>query len=250
MFDNHILMKSTLVESTLVQSILTRGLTSERHSLILFSSESDSLTHRKELTVTTRNRSDEDKAKVRKAMLEAAGELLVKEGYDGLTLAKVGKRVGFTTTNVYRYFENKNDLIYAAIEDAFVEFGERLEEAKGSTDDPLERIFALGRAYVKFAFDHPAPYYLMFVDKTDYLFGEREVPGVDKLGYLFEAVGEAMQAGVIRQGKVEAVAHVLWGQLHGLLMLTDAMPFINEAQGKEGIEEAFEMIRAGLKPSV
>ena len=198
--------------------------------------------------MTTRHRSDEDKAKVRKAMLEAAGELLVEKGYDGLTLAKVGKKVGFTTTNVYRYFDSKNDLIYAAIEDAFVEFGERLEEAKGSTDDPLERIFALGRAYVQFAFDHPVPYYLMFVDKTDYLFGEREVPGVDKLRYLFDAVGEAMQAGVIRQGEVEAVAHVLWGQLHGLLMLADAMPFISEAQGKEAIEEAFKMIRAGLKP--
>lgn len=197
----------------------------------------------------TRNRSDDDKAKVRKAMLEAARELLVEKGYDGLTLGKVGKKVGFTTTNVYRYFDNKNDLIYAAIEDAFVTFGERLEEAKGSTDKPFERIFALGRAYVQFARDHPVPYYLMFVDKTDYLFGEREVPGVDKLSYLFEAVGEAIHAGTIRQGNVETTAHVLWGQLHGILMLTDAMPFMSRAQGEEAIEEAFTMMRLGLQPN-
>ncbi len=196
----------------------------------------------------TRNRSDDDKARVRKAMLEAASELLVERGYDGLTLAEVGKKVGFATTNVYRYFDNKNDLIYAAIEDAFVAFGERLEVAKRSTDEPFERIFALGRAYVQFAADHPAPYYLMFVDKTDYLFGERVVPGVDKLGYLFEAVGEAMQAGAMQRGNVEATAHVLWGQLHGVLMLTDAMPFISEVQGEEAIEEAFTMMRLGLQP--
>ncbi len=195
----------------------------------------------------TRNRNDEDKAKVRKAMLEAAGELLVKDGYDALTLAKVGKRVGFTTTNVYRYFENKDDLIYAAIEDSFVAFGERLEEAKLATDDPLGRIFTLGRAYVQFAADYPVSYQLMFVDKTDYLFGEREVPGVDKLGYLFEAVGEAMQAGAVRQGNVESIAHALWGQLHGVLMLTNAMPFISQAQGEEALEEAFAMMRLGLQ---
>ena len=194
----------------------------------------------------TRNRSDDDKAKIRKAMLEAAGELLVERGYDGLTLAEVGKRVGFTTTNVYRYFDNKNDLIYAAIEDSFVAFGERLEAAKQSAENPFERIFVLGRAYVQFAYDHPVSYHLMFVDKTDYLFGEREVPGVDKLGYLFEAVGEAMHAGTIRQGNVETTAHVLWGQLHGILMLTDAMPFISEKQGEEAIEEAFAMMRLGL----
>ena len=195
----------------------------------------------------TRNRNDEDKAKVRKAMLEAAGELLVEEGYDALTLAKVGKKVGFTTTNVYRYFENKNDLIYAAIEDAFIEFGQRLEAAKQSTPDPFERIFALGHAYVQFAYDYPVPYYLMFVAKTDYLFGEREVPGVAKLSYLFEAVGEAMQVGAIRQGKVESMAHALWGQLHGVLMLTDAMPFISKVQGKEALEEAFEMMKISLQ---
>ena len=200
--------------------------------------------------MTTRHRSEEDKARVRKAMLGAAGELLVNEGYDGLTLAKVGKRVGFTTTNVYRYFENKDDLIYAAVEEAFVGFGERLEAAKQSTGDPFERIFVLGRAYVQFASDHPVPYQLMFVDKTDYLFGEREVPGVDKLGYLFDAVGEAMAAGTIRQGNVEAMAHVLWGQLHGVLTLADAMPFISEEKGKEAIEEAFTMMRTGLQPAV
>lgn len=196
----------------------------------------------------TRNRSDDDKARVRKAMLEAASELLVERGYDGLTLAEVGKKVGFTTTNVYRYFDNKNDLIYAAIEDSFVAFGERLEAAKQSTENPFERIFTLGRAYVQFAHDHPVSYQLMFVDKTDYLFGEREVPGVDKLSYLFEAVGEAMQAGAIRHGNVEATAHVLWGQLHGILMLTDAMPFISRAQGEEAMEEAFAMMRLSLQP--
>ncbi len=196
----------------------------------------------------TRNRSDDDKARVRKAMLEAASELLVERGYDGLTLAEVGKKVGFTTTNVYRYFDNKNDLIYAAIEDSFVAFGERLEEAKRSAENPFERIFALGRAYVQFAHDHPVSYQLMFVDKTDYLFGEREVPGVDKLSYLFEAVGEAMHVGTVRQGNVETTAHVLWGQLHGILMLTDAIPFISRAQGEEAIEEAFALMRLSLQP--
>lgn len=198
----------------------------------------------------TRNRNDEDKARIRKAMLEAAAELLVNEGYDALTLAKVGKKVGFTTTNVYRYFDNKDDLIYAAVEDSFVAFGERLEAAKQATESPFERIFALGRAYVQFAYDYPVSYHLMFVDKTDYLFGEREVPGLDKLSYLFETVAEAMQAGAVRQGNVESIAHALWGQLHGVLMLTEAMPFISEAQGKEALEEAFVIMKLGLKPSV
>ncbi len=197
---------------------------------------------------STRNRSDGDKAKVRKAMLEAAGELLVERGYDGVTITAIGQRVGFTATNIYRYFETKDDLIYAAIEEAFVEFGQRLERAYHSSDDPLERILALGRAYVAFAKDHPVPYELMFVLKTDYLFTEREVPSIDKLSYIVQALGEAMAAGAVRQGNPQAMANTLWGLLHGVITLSAAMPFIDEQQREEALEEVFTVVNLSLKP--
>ncbi len=196
----------------------------------------------------TRHRSSVDKAKVRQAMTLAAAELLVEAGYEGVTLAKVAKRVGFATTNIYRYFDSKDDLIYAAIEDGFVAFGERLEAAYRSTDDPLERILTLGRAYAQFAADYPVHYELMFVLKTDYLFGERDVPGVDKLGYLTKALGEAMAQGVIRQGNVQAMANTQWALLHGVITLSNAMPFIDDKQREEALEEAFTVTRMSLKP--
>lgn len=194
--------------------------------------------------MTSRHRSEEDKAKVRKAMAQAAGELLVKKGYDGVTLAKVGKKVGFTTTNVYRYFDSKDDLIYAAVEGSFVEFGERLEQAKQSAADPLERVHSLGRAYLQFADDHPVAYHLMFVAETD--FGEREIPGVDKLRYLTEAVAEAMHAGEV-EGDPIAVTDTLWALMHGVVMLAQVIPFIDEARREAMIEEAFNLTDLVLK---
>lgn len=196
----------------------------------------------------TRHRSFTDKAKVKQAMTRAAAELLVEAGYEGVTLAKVAKRVGFATTNVYRYFRSKDDLIYAAVEDGFVAFGERLETAYRSTDRPLERILALGRAYVQFAADYPVHYELMFTLKTDYLFGERPVPGVDKLGYLTRALEEATAAGVVRQGNVRAMANAYWALLHGVITLANAMPFINAEQREEALTEAFTVTRLSLRP--
>ena len=192
------------------------------------------------------NRSSEDKAKVRAAMTRAAAELLTEEGYDGVTLAKVGKQVGFTTTNVYRYFESKDDLIYAAVEDAFVAFGARLEQAKQSTPDPLERIHSLGRAYLEFAADHPVAYHLMFVDETD--FGEREIPGVDKLRYLTEAVAEGVTLGQVRNSDVTAMADTLWALLHGVVTLARTMPFIDEARKEAMVAEAFKVVSLSLPP--
>ncbi len=196
----------------------------------------------------TRHRSDRDKAKVRQAMTQAAAELLVEAGYEGVTLAKVAKRVGFATTNIYRYFDSKDDLIYAAIEDGFVAFRERLEAAYRSTDEPMERILALGRAYVLFAADYPVHYELMFVLKTGYLFGERDMPGVDTLGYLTQALGEAMAQGAVRQGDVQAMANTQWALLHGVITLSNAMPFIDDRQREEALEEAFTVTKLSLEP--
>jgi len=198
--------------------------------------------------VLTRNRSSHDKAKIRRAMLHAAGELLVEKGYEGVTLAKVAKKVGFATTNIYRYFDSKDDLIYAAIEDGFVSFGKRLEAAYRSTDEPMARILALGRAYAQFAADYPVHYELMFVLKTDYLFGERDVPGVDKLGYLTQALGEAMAQGAVRQGNLQAMANTQWALLHGVITLSNAMPFIDDKQREEALEEAFTVTKLSLSP--
>ncbi len=127
-------------------------------------------------------------------------------------------------------------------------FGERLEAAYRSTAEPMERIIALGRAYVQFAADYPVHYELMFVLKTDYLFGEREVPGVDKLGYLTQALEEAMAQGVIRQGNLQAMVNTQWGLLHGVIILSNAMPFIDDAQREEALEEAFVVTELSLKP--
>ncbi|MEM7737315.1 MAG: TetR/AcrR family transcriptional regulator [Deinococcota bacterium] len=194
----------------------------------------------------TRNRSHDAKAKVRTAMLEAAGELLIEHGYEGLTLAKVAKKVGFATTNIYRYFDSKDDLLYATIEDAFVEFGERLEHAYVSQTDPIERLLALGHAYVDFADEHPVPYTLMFVLKTDYLFSQRQVPGIGKLGYLTKAIEEGMTTGAIRQVDAPALSHVLWGLLHGIVTLADAMPLWDEYTKEAALHEAFKTIRLSL----
>lgn len=196
----------------------------------------------------TRNRNDHDKAKVKQAMTQAAAEMLVEKGYEGVTLAKVAKKVGFATTNIYRYFDSKDDLIYAAIEDGFVAFGERLEAAYRNTDEPMERILALGQAYAQFAADYPAHYELMFVLKTNYLFGERDVPGVDKLSYLTQALGEAMAQGAIRQGNLQAMANAQWALLHGVITLSNAMPFIDDNQREEALEEAINVTRLSLKP--
>lgn len=189
-----------------------------------------------------RHRSEAGKQQVRQRLLDAATFLFLQGGYDSFSLRKVAERAGFTPGNVYRYFDHKDDLLYSAVEDGFVQFGDYLEKALASTADPYGRVLALSRAYLHFAHEHPRHYELLFVRRTDELFTTRPVPGLDKLALVGQAVGEAMTAGVIRQGDVEATTDGIWALLHGAVSLSLAMPFFDEVRSARLQKEVFEML--------
>ena len=191
-----------------------------------------------------RHRSVEDKEEVRQAMLEATRGLLLDGGYHMVTLGKVGKKVGFTTTNVYRYFKDKNDLIYAAIEELFVELGVELARLSKEMPDPVARIFAFCRSYLDFAERYPISYRLMFIDEFD--LGDRPVPGLSYLGYVTTALDQAIRQGTLRTSDVEGVAYTVWGMLHGVVMALRLIPGEQEEQKNRIVARTMRCIEHAL----
>src|SRR2546427_10653015 len=120
-------------------------------------------TQAKRLRQAIRHRQDQEKQELRQAILTAAGELFLEQGYDRFSLRKVAERVGYSPTTIYLYFRDKDDLLFTVVDEGFVRFGHHLAEAAESQEDPWERIIALGRAYVTFGLQNPVYYQLMFL---------------------------------------------------------------------------------------
>jgi AcrR family transcriptional regulator len=51
-----------------------------------------------------------------RAILEAAHELVIEDGFDGLTMAAVAQRAGVSTATLYRRFSDKVDLVTTVID--------------------------------------------------------------------------------------------------------------------------------------
>ena len=87
-------------------------------------------------------------------ILEAAREVLLERGAADLSLREIARRAGFSPGALYKYFDNKDDVIKALADEAMgallVEFG------KVATDlPPDERALELGMAYLEFARHNP-----------------------------------------------------------------------------------------------
>lgn len=97
------------------------------------------------------------------ALLAAAEKILEKEGIQALTLRAVARAVGVSHTAPQNHFDDLTALLSELAAMGFQRFSAALTAASATGgDDPRARNRAAGRAYVRFAQDHPGLFVLMY----------------------------------------------------------------------------------------
>src|SRR4029079_2689988 len=79
---------------------------------------------------------------LRRAILDAAREAFVQDGYEGVSMRKLAERVGCSHGNLYLHFKDKEALCDCLVEESFDQLAQGLrhivEASKG--DDTVELI--------------------------------------------------------------------------------------------------------------
>jgi AcrR family transcriptional regulator len=156
---------------------------------------------------------------LRRALLDAALEVLDREEASALTLREVARRAGVTHAAPYRHFADKEALLAAVAEEGFqmltAAMRERAAPVKG---DPRKELEAIGTAYVCFATTQRAHFQVMFGNDVDWRCEHRELEEkADRcFGLLISAVQACQVAGLIRPGDPFPVALCAWSMVHGL----------------------------------
>jgi AcrR family transcriptional regulator len=208
-------------------------------------------TQAQRVRVASRARREREREGLRRIILDAAGQLFLEQGYEGFSMRRVAERIGYSATTIYRYYEDKDDLLFAVVNEGFSEFARQLREAAESVSNPLKRLEALWHAYLRFGLSNPVYYQMMFMQRTDLLFESRREqsgPMIESFDVLQTAVGAAMDAGVIKRGEVLTYSRVIWSLVHGVtaLALADPKRFTPEVVEKNS-RLALKMIALGLR---
>ena len=130
---------------------------------------------RKRLTRSTYHHGD-----LRRALVDAAVEIITDKGAEAFTLREAARRLGVNHRAAYRHFADKTSLLAAVAEQGFAALVEltRAEIAAtglaqerepgrhavgvGGATDAEGRLLAMARAYVAWADRHPAHFRVMF----------------------------------------------------------------------------------------
>jgi AcrR family transcriptional regulator len=150
---------------------------------------------------------------LRRALVEAALELLLEGGTEALGMRELARRVGVSAAAPYRHFRDKQALIQAVAAAGFALFLEAIDKAKA--DVPAEEQFgAMAEAYVQFALRYPRLYRLMFSSELG-KFEDKALRRAADAAYESLAVAAARQD---PEAPGEAAISA-WAFVHGLSML-------------------------------
>src|SRR5262245_26745665 len=179
-------------------------------------------------------------------ILEAASELLSKEGASALSVRRIAAAAGCSTMGLYSRFGGKDGVV----DELYAEGFERLVEGirqNPLTDDPLADLRRGLHCYRDTALANATHYMVMFGGAVP---GFEPSPESHELAHgafagLVAKVARCTEAGVL-EGSPERIAEVLWGSIHGLVMLelVGINPLTSDVETR--FEEALDVLFRGF----
>ena len=173
-----------------------------------------------------KERREREKSETRDKILDAARELFVTEGFEGVSMRKVAEKIEYSPTAIYVHFADKEELFRELCHQDYARLAQVFQSSVMSTN-PIERLKQIGAIYIDFGTRYPNHYKFMFMtshpphepDEVD-----REMmgnPEMDAYAFLKWAVQQALDESCFREELTDAelISQTLWASVHGVISL-------------------------------
>ncbi len=203
--------------------------------------------------MNVKERRDRGHEEMRQAILAAARELFLEEGYENASIRKIAERIGYSPAAIYRYFGSKEDIFFAVAETGFRLFMRAMKGVRRA-DDPVESLRRRFWRYYAFSTSQPEYFALMFVD--------RSVPRLtrewERLAFmrttreeLSDAIAACVNSGAFPASTdPDAVFHILATAVHGAAVIRLSDRFIPRRTADALARDVLETTLAGLRQGI
>lgn len=172
-----------------------------------------------------RIKSPEEREQTRQQIIDAARELFVNKGVEAVTMREIAKRIGYSPTSIYLYFDDKDALLRAICDADLFILATKLKQVMEIVD-PVERLLAIGHNYAEFALTHPNHYRMLFMTPRPIYDPslsslERNSAEQDAYYLLKMVVNDVYLAGQFKPEiqNPDLVAQTIWAATHGVCSL-------------------------------
>jgi AcrR family transcriptional regulator len=202
-----------------------------------------------------KDRRARQKTLLRQQILDAARELLVKDGYEKLSMRRVAERIDYSPTAIYLHFKDKQELVFSLCQETFGKLVHELDTLPDEFADPLVRLRKGMERYVAFGLKHPDHYVPAFsVPPPEDLDPKRKEAmtnpssnGMRALGCMRDCIAEGVKAKKLRKVDPDLAARAAWAGLHGITSLLIAHRDFPWGDPQAVIDLTIDTLIAGLR---
>jgi AcrR family transcriptional regulator len=193
------------------------------------------------------------KGLLRQEILDAARDILVREGYEGLSMRKVAEKIDYSPTAIYVHFKDRDDLVFCVCEQLMEGLVRQLQDVVERTPDPLIALKKGLRRYVEFGLQHPQHYQATFGiphghdPQKDARYLEPGTMSMQAFAFLPRLVGECVKQKKLARVDVHTASCALWAGVHGITSLLIVMPNFKWSHPDRVVDQLISMMVDGLQ---
>ena len=160
------------------------------------------------------------KGEVKASILQAAWQLVEKDGWQSLSIRKIADAIEYSAPVIYDHFANKEAILLEFTKRGFQQLNEELIKAKDKFKNPEQQMEAIAYAYWKFAFNHKEYYQLMYGLGMPGCEAVKQIPELATFTEIILApVREMLKKSKNTDADPYLKLHTFWSTLHGLISI-------------------------------
>ncbi|MBJ7470498.1 MAG: TetR/AcrR family transcriptional regulator [Solirubrobacteraceae bacterium] len=175
---------------------------------------------------STQRKPDRRRERTHAAIVSAAERLFFEQGVARTTTDDIAALAGVSVGSIYAHFNDKHTLFVSLVDRAF-SLNERYIVNRTWAVSPLKRLMNTGEAYLRFAEEETAAFYLTTMrvrepSESPAILG-MEANMTERMGRIARQIGSdvaaAIEAGEIEPVPVETALMYLWGSWAGVISM-------------------------------
>lgn len=188
--------------------------------------------------------------KLREEILVATERLILESGDEAsVSIRSIAAATGITPPSIYLHFSDRNELMFAVTEREWDRLEEEMAAEVGEETDPVKRVVAKGRAYLRFGLENPEFYRILMMSRpaaTPARFADDRLLETTGLDELVEEIHQAVNSGELGPSDAYETACVLWASIHGLVSLMISKPDFPWPTAERMFEQMVNTLFAGI----
>jgi AcrR family transcriptional regulator len=190
------------------------------------------------------------KEETRVNILEAALQIVKKDGWQALSMRKIADAIEYTAPIIYEYFSNKEAILLELNRQGYLKLSKQLQEAKDKHTSPAKQLEEMWLSYWNFAFANKELYQGMFGITTSCAckmvneLPEAELPWDIITG----SIGELMNIADMDSDIICTKYYTFWSVVHGLVSINLLDRGDSDAINRQVLRDAITGIIRSITP--